>query len=93
MSVKIDSEYFVRRLKALHSAFTEHPDRFANADVLCIDAGKHKERAELSLSSALQVHLINYEFPDTVMLLTARKFVVLTGRKKRELLCPPAHAK
>uniref|UniRef100_A0A7S1CB08 FACT complex subunit n=1 Tax=Bicosoecida sp. CB-2014 TaxID=1486930 RepID=A0A7S1CB08_9STRA len=88
MAVKIDTEYFVRRVSELHKAFVEHGDRFSSTDALCIDAGKHKERAELSVSSAMQVHLINYEFPDTVMILTKKKFIVLTGRKKLEVLTP-----
>ena len=55
---------------------------FKGADALIIDSGANNEDELYSKSKALQMWLIGYEFPETVIAVCSRSIHILTSKKK-----------
>ena len=53
-----------------------------------IDAGANNEEELYSKSAALQMWLLGYEFPETVLVMCSRSIHVLTSTKKGPPLVP-----
>lgn len=83
----INLENFSTRLKALYSHWNEHKsDYWGLADVLAIATPPASEDLRYLKSSALNIWLLGYEFPETVMVFMKKQIHFLCSQKKASLL-------
>lgn len=83
----INLENFSTRLKALYSHWNEHKsDYWGSADVLAIATPPASEDLRYLKSSALNIWLLGYEFPETVMVFMKKQIHFLCSQKKASLL-------
>ncbi|XAR68670.1 hypothetical protein NMG60_11003875 [Bertholletia excelsa] len=83
----IDLEGYSRRLKALYSKWSEHKsDLWASADVLAIATPPPSDDLRYLKSSALNIWLLGYEFPETIMVFMSKQLHFLCSQKKASLL-------
>lgn len=83
----INLENFCTRLKALYSHWNEHKsDYWGLADVLAIATPPASEDLRYLKSSALNIWLLGYEFPETVMVFMKKQIHFLCSQKKASLL-------
>ncbi|KAF5748877.1 FACT complex subunit SPT16 [Tripterygium wilfordii] len=83
----IDVENFGTRLKALYSHWSGHKaDLWGSSDVLAIATPPPSEDLRYMKSSALNIWLLGYEFPETVMVFTSKQIHFLCSQKKASLL-------
>eukprot|EP00639_Heterosigma_akashiwo_P009747 CAMPEP_0194596634 /NCGR_PEP_ID=MMETSP0292-20121207/25794_1 /TAXON_ID=39354 /ORGANISM="Heterosigma akashiwo, Strain CCMP2393" /LENGTH=1079 /DNA_ID=CAMNT_0039456969 /DNA_START=80 /DNA_END=3319 /DNA_ORIENTATION=+ len=89
MSIEIDADQVAERLAKLHSAWKKRRDQptwGGGTSAICLASGTANESDGYSKSSAIQVHLLGWEFPDTLIVLTDTKCLVLSTQKKCLLL-------
>ncbi|GLT60139.1 hypothetical protein SLA2020_329200 [Shorea laevis] len=83
----IDLANFTRRLKALYSHWNQYKfDLWSSTDVLAIAMPPASEDLRYLKSSALNIWLLGYEFPETIMVFTRRHIHFLCSQKKASLL-------
>lgn len=83
----INLENFSTRLKALYSHWNKHKsDYWGSADVLAIATPPASEDLRYLKSSALNIWLLGYEFPETVMVFMKKQIHFLCSQKKASLL-------
>ncbi|KAK1401892.1 FACT complex subunit [Heracleum sosnowskyi] len=83
----INIENFSKRLKMLYSHWSEHRGEMWGAcEVLAIATPPPSEDLRYLKSSALNVWLVGYEFPDTVMVFMKKQIHFLCSQKKVSLL-------
>ncbi|KAJ4721704.1 FACT complex subunit SPT16 [Melia azedarach] len=83
----INLENFSTRLKALYSHWNEHKtDLWGSADVLAIATPPASEDLRYLKSSALNIWLLGYEFPETIMVFMKKQIHFLCSQKKASLL-------
>ncbi|KDO45367.1 hypothetical protein CISIN_1g001503mg [Citrus sinensis] len=83
----INLENFSTRLKALYSHWNKHKsDYWGSADVLAIATPPASEDLRYLKSSALNIWLLGYEFPETVMVFMKKQIQFLCSQKKASLL-------
>lgn len=83
----INLENFGKRLKMLYSHWTEHNDELWGAsEVLAIGTPPPSEDLRYLKSSALNLWLVGYEFPDTIMVFMKKQIHFLCSQKKASLL-------
>ncbi|KAH7571270.1 hypothetical protein ACOSP7_013668 [Xanthoceras sorbifolium] len=83
----INLETFSTRLKALYSHWKENKsDLWGSADVLAIATPPASEDLRYLKSSALNIWLLGYEFPETIMVFTKKQIHFLCSQKKASLL-------
>ncbi|XP_059313362.1 FACT complex subunit SPT16-like [Lycium ferocissimum] len=83
----IDLPTFSRRLKDLYSHWREHKDEFwGSSDVLAIATPPPSEDLRYLKSSAVNVWLLGYEFPETIMVFGNKQIHFLCSQKKASLL-------
>ncbi|CAI0465618.1 unnamed protein product [Linum tenue] len=83
----IDLVKFSSRLKALYSHWTHNKvDMWASADALAIATPPPSEDLRYLKSSALNIWLLGYEFPETVMVFMKKQIHFLCSQKKSSLL-------
>lgn len=83
----INLENFGKRLKMLYSHWTEHNDELWGAsEVLAIGTPPPSEDLRYLKSSALNMWLVGYEFPDTIMVFMKKQIHFLCSQKKASLL-------
>ncbi|CAN0857324.1 FACT complex subunit SPT16 [Linum grandiflorum] len=86
---KIDLDKFATRLKALYSHwYNNKVDMWASADALAIATPPASEDLRYLKSSALNIWLLGYEFPETVMVFMKKQIHFLCSQKKSILLEP-----
>ncbi|GFR48098.1 hypothetical protein Agub_g9783 [Astrephomene gubernaculifera] len=91
--VSIDVQQFCRRLKRLYDCWTSQQDGvWSGANVLAVAVGAPSEDLRYLKSSSLHLWLFGYELPETVMLFTRARVLVLTSQKKASLLQPAVEA-
>ncbi|KAE9446641.1 hypothetical protein C3L33_21408, partial [Rhododendron williamsianum] len=78
---------FSTRLKALYSNWREHKAEFwGSSDVLAVATPPASEDLRYLKSSALNIWLLGYEFPDTIMIFMNKQIHFLCSQKKASLL-------
>ncbi|PON69603.1 FACT complex subunit Spt [Parasponia andersonii] len=83
----IDLNSFGERLKTLYSHWNEHKsDLWGSSDVLAIAMPPASEDLRYLKSSALNIWLLGYEFPDTIMVFMKKQIHFLSSQKKVSLL-------
>lgn len=86
-SYAINLENFSKRLKMLYSHWTEYNnDLWGASEVLTIATPPPSEDLRYLKSSALNVWLVGYEFPDTIMVFMKKQIHFLCSQKKASLL-------
>ncbi|XP_021282525.1 FACT complex subunit SPT16-like [Herrania umbratica] len=83
----INLENFSKRLKALYSHWNEHKSElWGSSDVLAVATPPPSEDLRYLKSSALNIWLLGYEFPETIMVFTKKQVHFLCSQKKASLL-------
>lgn len=83
----IDLVNFSKRLAALYSHWGEHKsDLWGSSDSLAIATPPASEDLRYLKSSALNIWLLGYEFPETIMVFTKKQIHFLCSQKKASLL-------
>ncbi|KAI8027097.1 FACT complex subunit SPT16 [Camellia lanceoleosa] len=83
----INLENFGKRLKMLYSHWNEYNnDLWGASEVLAIATPPPSEDLRYLKSSALNVWLLGYEFPDTIMVFMKKQIHFLCSQKKASLL-------
>ncbi|PPD81252.1 hypothetical protein GOBAR_DD21825 [Gossypium barbadense] len=84
-SINLDN--FSKRLKALYSHWNEHkPELWGSSDVFAVATPPTSEDLRYLKSSALNVWLLGYEFPETIIVFTKKQIHFLCSQKKVSLL-------
>ncbi|KAL3643030.1 FACT complex subunit spt16 [Castilleja foliolosa] len=83
----IDLNTFSRRLKALYEHWRRHKDEYwGSSNVLAIATPPPSEDLRYLKSSALNIWLLGYEFPETIMVFGDKRIDFLCSQKKASLL-------
>lgn len=86
-SYTINLENFSKRLKMLYSHWSEFKnDLWAGSEVLAVATPPPSEDLRYLKSSALNIWLIGYEFPDTIMVFMQKEIHFVCSQKKVSLL-------
>ncbi|KAH7654217.1 Creatinase/Aminopeptidase P/Spt16 N-terminal protein [Dioscorea alata] len=84
---RIDLENFSKRLKGFYGHWQEHKsDLWAGSDVIAIATPPPSDDLRYLKSSALNIWLLGYEFPETIMVFMNRQIHFLCSQKKANLL-------
>ena len=78
----IDLNGFSQRLKALYSHWNEHPELWDSSDVIAIATPPQSDEIRYLKSSALQMWLVGYDVPDTIMVFMKKQIHFLGSQKK-----------
>ncbi|XP_059648380.1 FACT complex subunit SPT16-like [Cornus florida] len=83
----IDLDSFSRRLKALYTHWNDHKSElWGSSDVFAIATPPASEDLRYLKSSALNIWLLGYEFPETIMVFMNKQIHFLCSQKKTSLL-------
>ncbi|KAF2324052.1 hypothetical protein GH714_006385 [Hevea brasiliensis] len=83
----IDLDNFTKRLKLLYSHWSEHnSDLWGASDALAVATPPPSEDLRYLKSSALNIWLVGYEFPETIMVFMKKQVHFLCSQKKASLL-------
>lgn len=86
-SYKIDLNTFSKRLQALYSHWKEHKDKhWGSADAFAIATPPPSDDLRYLKSSTLNIWLLGYEFPETIMVFGTKQIHFLCSQKKASLL-------
>lgn len=83
----IDLDTFSRRLQALYKHWQQHKDElWGSSDVLVVATPPPSNDLRYPKSSALNIWLLGYEFPDTIMVFGEKNIYFISSGKKASLL-------
>lgn len=83
----INENNLTKRLQALYSHWREHGDEFwGSSDVLAVATPPLSDDLRYLKSSALNIWLLGYEFPETIMVFTNKLIHFMCSQKKASLL-------
>lgn len=83
----INLDNFTKRLKTLYSHWKEHSsDLWGSSDALAIATPPASDDLRYLKSSALNIWLLGYEFPETIMVFMKKQIHFLCSQKKASLL-------
>ncbi|XP_065852124.1 FACT complex subunit SPT16-like [Euphorbia lathyris] len=83
----IDLDSFTKRLKMLYSHWSEHnSDFWGSSDALAVATPPPSEDLRYLKSSAFNIWLVGYEFPETIMVFMKKQVHFLCSQKKASLL-------
>ncbi|XP_050371336.1 FACT complex subunit SPT16-like [Argentina anserina] len=86
-SYVIDVNNFSKRLKLMYSHWDEHRGGlWGDSDALSVATPPSSDDLRYLKSSALNIWLVGFEFPDTIMVFTKKQIHVLCSQKKASLL-------
>lgn len=80
--IQIDSEVFVRKIKAVQKAIATKRPLLNGADSIFVLVGKTDEDNPYRKSSVLHTWLLGYEFPTTALLITKNDTIFITSAGK-----------
>ncbi|KAH0890425.1 hypothetical protein HID58_052854, partial [Brassica napus] len=84
---EIDVKNFISRTRALYAHWNQHSeDLWGSADALSVATPPASDDLRYLKSSALNIWLLGYEFPDTIMVFTPKKIHFLCSKSKATLL-------
>lgn len=84
---QINLDTFSKRLKSLYSNWKDNKsDLWFDADALVVATPPPSEDLRYLKSSALNIWLLGYEFPETIMVFTRKQIHFLCSQKKASLL-------
>lgn len=84
---EINAETFCKRLKTFYANWKENKQAFwGSADAITVSAPPPSEDLRYLKSSALNVWLLGYEFPETIMVFMESRIHFLCSQKKASLL-------
>ncbi|CAN6980178.1 unnamed protein product [Brassica oleracea var. botrytis] len=84
---EIDVKNFISRTRALYAHWNQHSeDLWGSADALAVATPPASDDLRYLKSSALNIWLLGYEFPDTIMVFTPKKIHFLCSKSKATLL-------
>ncbi|ORX99261.1 SPT16-domain-containing protein [Basidiobolus meristosporus CBS 931.73] len=86
MSIQLDARTFHRRARQLLSYWKVAADSFEQVDSIVVVTGNADEEIPYQKSTALQTWLLGYEFPSTLLVVTADTFHFITSASKGNLL-------
>lgn len=88
MEVVIDSERLFSRLERIRQHWQANKDDlYSGADALCVPMGSAKEQEGVySKASSMHLYLLNYEFPDSLILLVDSKLYFMATAKKNSYI-------
>ncbi|KAL9259809.1 FACT complex subunit SPT16-like protein [Drosera capensis] len=87
VSYQIDLENFAKRLKALYGNWKENKgELWGNCDAFAVATPPASEDLRYLKSSALQIWLLGYEFPETIMVFARKQLHFLCSAKKASLI-------
>ncbi|PRQ42486.1 putative peptidase M24, FACT complex subunit Spt16p/Cdc68p, creatinase/Aminopeptidase P/Spt16 [Rosa chinensis] len=78
----IDLNVFSQRLKSLYSHWNEQPELWDSSDVIAIATPPQSDEIRYLKSSALQMWLVGYDVPDTIMVFMKKEIHFLGSQKK-----------
>ena len=78
----IDLNVFSQRLKALYSHWNEHPELWDSCEVIAIATPPQSDEIRYLKSSALQMWMVGYDVPDTIMVFMKKHIHFLGSQKK-----------
>jgi nucleosome binding factor SPN SPT16 subunit len=85
--VTINAELFFERLAGLEAHLAEHKTEiWGGCDSICVPLGSALGEASYSKMSSVHLHLLGYEFPDSVMVITKKNFYFMATAKKCQYL-------
>ncbi|KAJ3184411.1 FACT complex subunit spt16 [Gaertneriomyces sp. JEL0708] len=92
MSIVLDADAFQKRISLLWDTWKagRTNEEWAEADAIVFPVGKSDEEIAFQKGIALQTWLFGYEFPETIIALTADKILILTSEKKARYIEPLA---
>ncbi|XP_043701550.1 FACT complex subunit SPT16-like isoform X2 [Telopea speciosissima] len=83
----INLENFSKRLKSFYSHWKDHKtDLWGSTDVIAVATPPASEDLRYLKSSALNIWLLGYEFPETIMVFMKKQIHFLCSQKKASLL-------
>ncbi|MQL95550.1 hypothetical protein Taro_028222 [Colocasia esculenta] len=83
----IDMGNFVKRLKAFYGHWKEHrADMWGGSEAIVVATPPSSEDLRYLKSSALNIWLLGYEFPETIMVFMSKQIHFLCSQKKASLL-------
>nr|XP_043628802.1 FACT complex subunit SPT16-like [Erigeron canadensis]XP_043628810.1 FACT complex subunit SPT16-like [Erigeron canadensis] len=83
----IDASTLARRLKSLYTHWREHRDKFwGSCNAFAVATPPPSDDLRYLKSSALNIWLLGYEFPETIMVFTDKQIHFLCSQKKAKLL-------
>ncbi|OMO73146.1 hypothetical protein CCACVL1_17441 [Corchorus capsularis] len=83
----INLENFSKRLKAFYTHWNDHKaELWGSSEVLAVATPPPSEDLRYLKSSALNIWLLGYEFPETIMVFTKKQIHFLCSQKKVSLL-------
>lgn len=82
----INLEIFGKRLKMLYAHWNGQNNLWGNSDVLAVATPPSSEDLRYLKSSALNIWLLGYEFPDTIIVFMKKQIHFLSSQKKVSLL-------
>ncbi|KAL6132837.1 hypothetical protein ACLB2K_065076 [Fragaria x ananassa] len=78
----IDLNVFSQRLKALYSHWNEHPELWDSCEVIAIATPPQSDEIRYLKSSTLQMWMVGYDVPDTIMVFMKKQIHFLGSQKK-----------
>ncbi|GAB2214564.1 hypothetical protein Droror1_Dr00018916 [Drosera rotundifolia] len=87
VSYQIDLENFAKRLQALYGNWKENKgELWGNCDAFAVATPPASEDLRYLKSSALNIWLLGYEFPETIMVFSRKQLHFLCSAKKASLI-------
>jgi len=82
----LEGKLFHKRVQTLINYWKNNQEEFGNADSLLFVTGTSDDEISYQKTISLQIWLLGYEFPETLILITMDKVYFVTSQKKGKIL-------
>jgi nucleosome binding factor SPN SPT16 subunit len=82
----LEGKLFHKRVQTLINYWKNNQEEFGNADSLLFVTGTSDDEISYQKTISLQIWLLGYEFPETLVLITMDKVYFVTSQKKGKIL-------